>query len=89
MHGEWNSLLFDLDKLHRAETLRAAEQHRLAETLRSRRSLRRAARAVLFNVGGALVAGGSALQARADDISASLHREEEPAAPQQRHASGY
>lgn len=89
MHGEWHALLYDLDKLHRAEILRAAEQRRLFQPAGPRRSLRRAAGAALFSLGGALVASGRALQAHAGDFTAGLPREGEPGAPQRRRASSY
>lgn len=88
MHGEWHALLYDLDKLHRVEILKAAERRRLLKPDSPRRSLRQAAGTALFNLGGALVASGSALQARAGKLAAGLPHERQPSVTRRR-ASSY
>ncbi len=91
MQSQWNPLQPIIDEHRRADLERAAAQRRLLHDAGyvPQRRLRRALSRALFSVGGALVSGGSALQARANGLSAHLRREDEPSTPRRRHIGGY
>ncbi len=82
---------YDIDEQRRADMLRDADQQRLLlnADLVPQRRLRRAISRALFSAGGALVRGGTALQARANGLSAHLRRDDDHGAPRQRRIGGY
>lgn len=93
MNG-WNPMQYEIDAARRADALHAAEERRLLDDPSAPEGgLRRALSGALYELGGTLVAGGSALQRSAKALSANLrdlHSDEEAAAPERRrHAGGY
>jgi hypothetical protein len=87
MQSQSNPLQYEIDQQRRADLLRAAAaQRQLTADVVPPRRLRRAISRALFSVGGALVAGGSALQARTGGLSAHLRRDPEISVPRRRRA---